>query len=205
MSSDKNYIYIMTNPAFPNLIKIGYANNPEKRRLELSSHSGVPAEYEIYATAEVPTKLKDTKIHDIIQQLNPTLRFNPKREFFTMTPEDAFKLLKAIATIYGKEELVVKYDENDSESDNDNVAKKLPPFKFSMCNINQGELISYINDKSIKAEVCDDKHVKYNGEIWSLSALASELLFGEKKPVQGPLYFEYNGKTLAELRKSNNY
>lgn len=191
----------MTNPAFPNLIKIGYANDPEKRRVDLSSHSGVPAEYEIYATAEVPSKLKDTKIHDIIQQLNPTLRFNPKREFFTMTPDDAFKLLKAIATIYGKEDLVVKY--GDGDNDNDIVTKKLPPFQFSMCNIKKGDFITYINDKTIKVEVVDDKHVKYNGEVWSLSALASELLFGEKKPIQGPLYFEYDGITLAELRKNN--
>ena len=203
MEQKKNYIYIMTNPAFPNLIKIGYATDPEQRRAELSAPSGVPADYEIYATSEVPSKLKDKKIHDIIQQLNPNLRFNPKREFFMMTPEDAFKLLKAIAAIYGKEELVIKYD--DSDDPGDSTIKKLPPFRFSMCGINKDDYVIYTNDKSIKVKVLDEKHVEYNGSSWSLSALASELLFGEKKPIQGPLYFEYNGKTLDAIRREKGF
>ena len=202
MNECKNYIYIMTNPAFPDLIKIGYANNPEQRRRELSHHSGVPSDFEIYATSEVPTKLTDNQIHQIIHQLNPALRYNEKREFFTMNPEDAYKLLKAIAEIYGKGDFVRRYTENNDSDDLEEKGKKQPSFRFSMCEIVPGDYITYTNDNSLKFKVLDDKHVEYEGNPWSLSPLAAELLFGDRKrSIQGPLYFEFNGKTLPELRK----
>lgn len=43
------YIYIMQNPAFPKFVKIGYADDVERRRKELSG-TVVPTEYEIVAT-----------------------------------------------------------------------------------------------------------------------------------------------------------
>ena len=60
--------------------------------------------------------------------------------------------------------------------------------------------IIYILDESIKAYVCEDlKHVTYNGQIYSLSALA-DMLRG-KGPSAGPQYFMYNGKELNQIRE----
>lgn len=41
------YIYIMTNPALTDMVKIGYAKNVEQRRKQLST-TALPYEYEIY-------------------------------------------------------------------------------------------------------------------------------------------------------------
>ena len=50
MNENKNgYIYIMTNPALVNMVKIGYAQNVEERRKQLST-TALPYEYEVYAT-----------------------------------------------------------------------------------------------------------------------------------------------------------
>ena len=43
----KGYIYIMTNPALKDMVKIGYSKDVEKRRKELST-TALPFEYEIY-------------------------------------------------------------------------------------------------------------------------------------------------------------
>jgi len=43
------YIYIMTNPALKNMVKIGFATDVETRRQQLST-TALPYDYEIYAT-----------------------------------------------------------------------------------------------------------------------------------------------------------
>jgi hypothetical protein len=43
---DKGYIYILINPYFKGLVKIGKTTrSSEERALELSKHSGIPAEF----------------------------------------------------------------------------------------------------------------------------------------------------------------
>ena len=73
------------------------------------------------------------------------------------------------------------------------------PFRFSMCGINPGEDICFINDSTKTARVVDDRHVEYEGQTTSLSALA-QMLLGVKHTVQGPIFFTYNGKLLRDLR-----
>ena len=47
--------------------------------------------------------------------------------------------------------------------------------------------------------IVDDKAVSYQGQIYSLSALA-QLLTGSKYSVAGPRYFKYRGEWLNDLR-----
>lgn len=47
------YIYIMTNPALTDMVKIGYAKNVEQRR-KLLSTTALPYEYEIYLSPSSP-------------------------------------------------------------------------------------------------------------------------------------------------------
>jgi len=94
----KGYIYIMTNPALTNMVKIGYATDVEERRKQLSG-TALPYDYEVYATYETAGNLEDKKLHSLIDLLNPKLRVSKHREFYIMTPEDAFAMLTAIARI----------------------------------------------------------------------------------------------------------
>ena len=94
------YIYIMTNPSLKDMVKIGFASDVEARRKSLST-TALPYEYEIYATYMTSGKLEDKKLHKMIDNLNPDIRVSKTREFFVMTPEEAFELLEAIATISG--------------------------------------------------------------------------------------------------------
>lgn len=70
----KGYIYILTNPAFPQYVKIGYADDVGKRLQQLNRNEGLPFAFRCYATYEVNTRLTDMKIHGVIDRLNPELR-----------------------------------------------------------------------------------------------------------------------------------
>ena len=101
-------IYILTNPSFPEYVKIGYADDVNKRLAQLNSSECVPFSFRIYATYEVSDRLTDKKVHSIIDRLNPGLRAiennNGKkhvREFYAMSAEDAYKILEDIASING--------------------------------------------------------------------------------------------------------
>ena len=81
----KGFIYIMTNPALKDMVKIGFAVDVEQRRKQLST-TALPYEYEVYATYETSGNLEDKKLHKMIDNLNPDLRVTSNREFFVMTP-----------------------------------------------------------------------------------------------------------------------
>ena len=94
------YIYIMTNPALKGMVKIGYATDVEARRQQLST-TALPYDYELFATYETSGNLEDKKLHKMIDNLNPDLRVSRNREFFVMTPQQAYELLESIAIISG--------------------------------------------------------------------------------------------------------
>ena len=189
-------IYIMTNPAYPGYVKIGATTRDvEKRRAELSSHSGVMFDFEVYATYETRGSLKDKNFHRIIDKLNPTLRANVKREFYKMESEAAYDLLMAIAEIAGDVDKVIKWGDDLEE----NVQGRRAPFSFVKADMKPGSIISFTENEDVKATVLDDRHIEYDGKSTSVSELARRLL-DLKHAVQGTLYFTYQGETLNDRR-----
>lgn len=217
MSKLKGVIYILTNPSFPEYVKIGYADDIERRLKQLNRSECVPYAFRVYATYEVASRLSDTKLHSIIDRLNPNLRAiensngqNRVREFYAMSPDDAYAILEAIAEIHGCLDKLNLVEPDAKEKQAEKEAKeiiaegkqRLSPFAFSKCNIPIGATLEFwpsINVNSgITCLVLDDKHVQYEGRIYSLSGLAGSLL--NSKAVQGPRYFKYGGEWLMDIR-----
>lgn len=101
-------IYLLTNPSFPDYVKIGYSKNVEERINKLNNSEAVPFGFRLYATYDVETQSADKILHKIIDKLNSDLRsvdnIDDKqrvREFYLMTPDDAYQLLHDIALISG--------------------------------------------------------------------------------------------------------
>lgn len=151
-------IYILTNPSFPEYVKIGYADDIDKRLQQLNRSECIPFAFRVYATYEVNSRLSDLKIHSIIDKLNPNLRsienFNGKqrvREFYAMSPEDAYSILEAIAEIHGCADKLKRIDMDEAQKQAEETAQEIDaehkerqsPFRFSMCNIQPGEEIEY--------------------------------------------------------------
>ena len=70
----KGVIYILTNPSFPDYVKIGYAKDLEKRMKQLNRSETIPFAFRAYAVYEVESNLTDLVLHDLIDKLNPDLR-----------------------------------------------------------------------------------------------------------------------------------
>lgn len=68
------YIYILTNPSFPQYVKIGYAADVKQRLDELNRNLAVPFAFRVYATYEVDSALSDKKLHTILDKLNSKMR-----------------------------------------------------------------------------------------------------------------------------------
>lgn len=211
-SHKQGVIYILTNPSFPEYVKIGYANDIEKRLKQLNRSEAIPFAFRVYAVYEVTSRLTDVELHRLIDKLNPDLRaietFDGKervKEFYAMSAEDAYTLLECIAKITGTENRLQRLTPEGHEIVDEQIAKevrdnaKRGPFRFSACNIPHGSEIVYIEDNSVRPTVVDDRRISYNGETTSLSALAQKLK-GYDHPVQGTLWFTFNGERLVDLR-----
>lgn len=208
----RGVIYILTNPSFPDYIKIGYASNIERRLKELNRSETIPFAFRVYAIYEVESDLTDKELHKLIDTLNPDLRtietFDGKervKEFYAMSAEDAYRLLECIAKISGTVDRLKRMAPEGHEILDEEIAEEVRetvrkgPFRFSMCGIRLGEEICFANDPTKTARVVDDRHIEYEGQTTSLSALA-QLLLGVNHSVQGPLFFTYEGKLLRDLR-----
>ena len=212
------YIYIFTNPSFPQYVKIGYATDVKHRLDTLNSNPGLPFAFRVYATYEVDSALSDKKLHSILDKLNPDLRSTEEvdgkkriREFYAMTPEDAYSILEAIAEINGYKHRLKKWKATAAEQEDEALAQeiseqhqeRMSPFAFTKCGIAIGEEIVFScvgnPNNGTTAVVVDDKHVEYQGETWSLTALATFFLKSKWK-VQGPKYFKYKGERLNDIR-----
>lgn len=208
----KGVIYILTNPSFPDYIKIGYAQNIEQRLKQLNRSETIPFAFRVYAVYEVESKLTDKELHKLIDTLNPDLRtietFDGKervKEFYAMSAEDAYSLLECIAKISGTLHRLKRTEPEGHEILDEQIAEevretvKRGPFRFGACGIPAGSEIVFIDDPTIKPTVIDDRHIEYNGETTSVSALAQKLK-GFSHPVQGPLWFTYRGERLSDIR-----
>ncbi len=209
----KGVIYILTNPSFPNYIKIGFAHNIEKRLKQLNRSETIPFAFRVYAVYEVESALTDKELHKLIDTLNPDLRtietFDGRervKEFYAMSAEDAYLLLECIAKISGTIDRLKRMEPEGHEILDEQIAEEVNetarrgPFRFSENGIPFGSEIVFIEDGSIRPVVIDDRHIEYDGETTSVSALAQRLK-GFSHPVQGTLWFTYNGKKLSEIRR----
>ncbi len=214
MEEKKGVIYILTNPSFPEYVKIGYADDMNKRLKQLNRSECIPFAFRVYATYEVSSRLSDLKIHSIIDKLNPNLRsvesFDGKqrvREFYAMSPEDAYSILEAIAEIHNCSDKLKLIQPNEEEKQAEETAQTIDSesterasnFSFSKCQIPLGAKIEYCDNPNITAIVVDDRNVEYNGETMSMTALA-KILTGIKYAIAGPRYFKYKGEFLNDIR-----
>lgn len=166
-SSKGGYVYILTNPSFPNYVKIGYADDVEKRIKELNRSECTPFAFRVYATYKVDVRLSDMKIHDVIDKLNPNLRsiddVNGKRrvrEFYCMPPEDAYSLFEAIAEINNLESNLKLWEPTKKEEDEQQVAEEIEQLSKNRHHFKALEFSSSLTGKKYKGFPGDDGNLK---------------------------------------------
>lgn len=207
-------IYILTNPSFPDYVKIGYATNIENRLKQLNRSECIPFAFRVYATYDVSTPLQDKELHSLIDRLNPDLRaidtFDGKtrtKEFYAMTKEDAYALLESIAKLSGTMDKLQRLTLEGHEIVDEEVAAEIQeeakerkaPFSFIKCGIPMGAEVVLQNHPEVVAVVKDDRQIEYQGKAYSLSALAQKIM-QTTYPLQGPVHWLYQGRKLRDIR-----
>lgn len=192
-------VYVLTNEAMPDIVKIGKSQDSVKSRLtSLNSHSGVPLPFECYFAAEVDDC---AKTESILHKLFSENRINPKREFFKIEPE---KVVLAIS-LGNFTDITEPNDEIDTDDAKaiEKSKSKRSRIKLDALGIHPGDELSFSRDDSIKAVVTEGNKVNYNGDIMSLSASALMILHekGYKTPTaSGSDYWMFEGELLVERR-----
>ncbi|MBF2755420.1 MAG: GIY-YIG nuclease family protein [Gammaproteobacteria bacterium AqS3] len=192
-------VYILTNPAIPDLIKVGRTTNLEERIRSLSFHAGVPAPFECYFACEVDDSA------DIEKRLHFGFgdhRYNPKREFFSINPER----IKMILEGYGRD-VTPTSDIVEDESDAATLKRaraRRPAIRFSMIDIPVGAELNFLKNESITCRIAGDREVEFEGEVTSLNKATLKIfktLYGrEQESVRGPDFWLFEGETLTERR-----
>jgi hypothetical protein len=211
-------IYILTNPSFPQYVKIGYADDVKKRIDQLNRSEATPFAFRLYAFYMVKDRLADKHVHSILDNLNSQLRskdnINGKkrvREFFAIPPSEAYNLLMQIATISSTEDNLILVNKAEEETKNRSTDKKkinriskpsLP--QLIKCGVVKiGDVLSQKDHDSEAAKVLDEEgNVSFNGTKLSYNSWANK--------VHGPgnfnfytyVYRNYSSQPLSEEREN---
>lgn len=216
-NKEQGYVYILTNPSFKeDWVKIGKSSRPVDVRSKELDNTAVPLPFEIFATMKTCKYNEVEKlVHKTIDRLTD-LRIRQNREFFNVSPQMALEIFRDIAMTIDDAEVVL-YHENKPIVDSNPLAVpqkrevKRSRFKFSMCDIKIGELITFV-PTDLVVKVASDDSIEYDGRIYKLSPFVGTFMPEEKRNTsgayQGAKYFSYDGCILDDLRmkkeKSDN-
>lgn len=209
-------IYILKNPSFPDYIKIGYADDVYSRLKTLNDKSAVPFAFRLYAYYKVNHRLEDKTVHEIIDKLNPSLRAKDnidgkerKREFFEMSAEDAYDILRCIAKINGLEDNLVlveptaKEMEDEDEATTKRKSTQLPKMDWLIDQgiVNIGDEVYLINHPEEIATIEDSRNVRYKDQVMSFNQFGCELTGWKAIQIYAFMKKVGGDKTLSKLRE----
>ena len=190
-------VYVLTNPAMPKMVKIGRTGNDIDTRLSQLYSTGVPLPFECaYAARVADMDAVEKAFHNAFGPY----RVNPKREFFSIEPEQAIGLLELMKLEDMTPTIQQEAEQVDVEAKA--AAEKFkkarrPNLRFTKLGIPEGAVLQFTQGDQT-CTVVSRKHVEYDGQHWSMSALAQHLT-GITRPLRGSSYFTYEGELLSDL------
>lgn len=195
------YLYILTNPSFPDWIKIGRCTHLEKRINSLSNNTCLPFPFECFYACRVRTPGKvEATLHYIFNQF----RLSPKREFFDVDPE---RVIAALSLIPDVQQIAPPKNSENSEDKLllEQEIERQSHFRFSHATIPLGDEIYFTRFPHIKAYVVNDTHIQLDNEVMSLTAATKKCLeenIGEaKNKISSPRYWSYLGEMLVKRKQ----
>lgn len=201
------FVYVISNPAMPDLVKIGKTCNVSDRLRQLSSSTSVPFPFELHYAAEIRDDLTHDAVESALHNAFRDCRVNEKREFFRLSPDRVIPLLELLS----KPGTVQDEDPTDyaKEMTREFHGVKVPRRKratFDEMQVPIGSKLTFKADAGITCVVVDQYNVEFEGEKMSLSAAALKVwntIFHKNwTTVQGPLDWHYEGGSLVDRRLS---
>ncbi|MCY4059700.1 MAG: GIY-YIG nuclease family protein [Gammaproteobacteria bacterium] len=195
-AASKGIVYVLTNPAMPDLVKIGKTRQKDLNdRLTQLYSTGVPVPFECAFAGVVED---EHKVERAFHKAFHPYRLNPKREFFKIDADQAIALLEILVD----EEVTSQVSEQAAQVDPDSrkASDKLrrPNFNFTEMGIPAGAELVFARGGEHKCYVVDDRRVEYDGETLSMTALTVRMLDAPRAVAPLP-HWLYNGQRLSEI------
>lgn len=190
-------VYVLTNPAMPSLVKIGYTTQKEaETRIAQLYSTGVPVPFTIEFACRVENAAEVEKALHVAFSPN---RINPKREFFRIEPEQAIAILRLLHTAELPNEVTLQQTEVDQQSlaaaeqmrarrPNLNFEEMGIPMNSELCSVKTGAKVTVIAPKKVRLE----------GEEMSLTTATRQVLALQYNVAPGP-FWTFDGKLLSEI------
>jgi hypothetical protein len=208
----KGIVYIVKNPAFPHLCKIGITGRDTIEGRGLNA-SNVPEDFEVLFGYECNNPEEVEKLlHETFEGFRHYSGTGRKTEFFyvgcLLKAQKTLTLLsKKEKEISGEDILLGENDEAeyDKTKNIEEITKRRSPFTFDIVNIKRGTKLVFTEDEKQECTVESSRTVLYKNKEYYLSNLAIELM--EKKgnfreAIRGPTFFRVKGsqETLSDMR-----
>lgn len=198
-ASNRGIVYVLTNDAMPDYIKIGrtagHSSNAVLGRMqELARPTGVPLPFncEYAAVVDDYLQVEQTLLNDVFGDR----RVGNKEFLESVSP---FRV-KAVLKLLEIEDVTPVADDVEKPSGSGATPRKSKAerFRFSLAEVPIGSILEWADDRQITCRVVDDRHVEYDGERTTISGAAKHLK--EWTAAQGSLYWIYEDETLQERR-----
>lgn len=190
-------VYVLTNPAMPGLVKIGYTAQEEaSSRIAQLYTTGVPVPFTIEFACRVEN---GADVEKALHTAFSPNRINPKREFFRIEPEQAIAILRLLHTDEATQEVTLQPTEVDQQSlvAAEQMRARRPNLNFEEMGIPVGSEL-----RSVKADIAvtviGPKKVRLGDEEMSLTAATRQALALEYSVAPGP-HWTFDGKLLSEI------
>ena len=212
-ASYEGYVYVATNPAMPDMVKIGSTtqSDPQSRITSLFTTS-VPVPFELEYAAAIADD--PVKVERALHQAFAPQRLHPKREFFKVEPYQVIAILKLLDVADITEQAKSDVEAEISQEDRDalELVKRRPTLNFDELDLSEGSILTYLRDERVKAEVVDERRVRlielpddeypavvFDDELKYLSPLSRDLL-GVARHVHPTKYWRVeDGRSLLEI------
>lgn len=195
-STNKGIIYILTNKAMPDLVKIGVTTkrDPNTRFNELYNTS-VPFPFDCACAIEVDDC---GNIERAFHLAFGDCRVNPNREFFKISPEKPAALLRLMGTDI-TDRFSKEIDQTAPEADREAARRfRRPNLNFREMGIPVGATLVFTEDPAVSVSVASDRKVHFGEEECSLTKVTQNLL-KSSHAVRPTIYWTFNGRPLHEI------
>jgi len=192
-------VYILTNEAMPGYIKIGRTETSVEQRMRELDKTSIPLPFQCYYARRVSNY---QKVEAALHQAFGDFRVRASREFFKFDPYKARILLELL-----EGEDVTPTDDVASDEEGKLALERVSRsgrFNLARYGVMAGAVLEYTSDRSITCEVVDETSVNFRGQVMNISkaaVMANAERGGRSTTAAGPLWWLFEGETLASLRE----
>jgi hypothetical protein len=192
-------VYVLTNPAMPNLVKIGRTTDDDANsRIAQLYSTGVPVPFKLEYACRVANGEDVEKALHIAFGPN---RVNPRREFFRIESEQVIAILRLLHVEDATREVAAQPagPELDEQSiaAGEQLATRRPNLNFEEMGIPVGSELKSVRDGS-SVTVVGPRKVRLGDDVISLTAATRKVLQLDYSVAPGP-HWTFNGKLIRDL------